>query len=86
MLVIDKEPSEPKSLIERQIKEAAPRPAPDAAAPQTPVANTDRDEPQRGAGDAAAVLMAVDEDDEAGEEAQIPEAFDYYTDAEDGDE
>ena len=35
------------------------------------------------AGDAAAVLTAVDEDDEGGEEAQVPEAFDYHSDPED---
>lgn len=30
--------------------------------------------------------MAMDEDDEGGEEAQVPEAFDYFSDGEGADE
>jgi len=41
-------------------------------------------EPGTGSGAAAAagVLTAVDEDQEGDEEAPVPDAFDYYTDAE----
>ena len=43
-----------------------------------------RNEPGAGSGAAAAagVLTAVDEDQEGDEEAPMPDAFDYYTDAE----
>ncbi|KAB5584971.1 armadillo-type protein [Coniochaeta sp. 2T2.1] len=50
--------------------------------PQTPSAG--RHEPGTGSGAAAAagVLTAVDEDQEGDEEAPVPDAFDYHTDAE----
>lgn len=72
-------------MIERQIKKVAARPAPDGATPSTPLANNGAYDDQH-AEDAAAVLMAVDEDDEVGEEAQVPEAFDYFSDPEDADD
>jgi len=36
-----------------------------------------------GAASAASVLAAVDEDEEGGEEAQLPDEFDYHSDPED---
>jgi 26S proteasome regulatory subunit N2 len=47
-----------------------------------------RNEPGAGSGAAAAagVLTAVDEDQEGDEEAPVPDAFDYHTDAEEDDE
>lgn len=46
--------------------------------------NAGRNEPGTGSGAAAAagVLTAVDEDQEGDEEASVPDAFDYHTDAE----
>lgn len=46
-----------------------------------------RNEPGTGSGAAAAagVLTAVDEDQEGDEEAPMPDAFDYHTDAEEED-
>jgi 26S proteasome regulatory subunit N2 len=35
-----------------------------------------------GAAAAAGVLTAVDEDEESGEEAEVPRAFEYFTDNE----
>lgn len=47
-----------------------------------------QDVPGSGSGAAAAlgVLAAVDEDNEGDEEATAPEAFEYFTDTEEGDE
>lgn len=47
-----------------------------------------QDAPGSGSGAAAAlgVLAAVDEDNEGDEEAAAPEAFEYFTDTEEGDE
>ena len=81
----DTQPDEPKSLIERQVKKPAPpqsrqqqqgeaAPA-QAAAPSTPAQNT--------AADAAAILNAVDEDEEGVEEAQCPGEFTYESEGED---
>jgi 26S proteasome regulatory subunit N2 len=39
--------------------------------------------PGAGAAAAAGVLTAVDEDEEGGEEAQVPGEFEYFTDNED---
>ena len=83
------QPSEPKSLIERQVKKAPAKAAPagDATAAE-PVTPNNRGEELQSSDftDAAAILTAVDEDEEDAEEAQVPEAFDYYTDPEDADE
>lgn len=81
MLVMDTQPSEAKSLIERKIKKPTTRPAPASAVPTTP--GNDGEDAQAGnANDAAAVLTAIDEDEEGGEEAQLPDEFDYYSDPE----
>lgn len=39
-----------------------------------------------GAAEAAGVLTAVDEDEEGGREADVPEAFEYFTDNEEEEE
>jgi len=39
--------------------------------------------PGTGAAAAAGVLTAVDEDEEGGEEAEVPREFEYFTDNED---
>lgn len=83
----DKEPSEPKSLVELTVKKPQTRAAPggvDAPAsgaqaqPQTP------EQSSGGHADAAAVLTAVDEDEEGVEEAEMPEEFEYHSDGEGG--
>ncbi|WEW59237.1 proteasome regulatory particle base subunit [Emydomyces testavorans] len=97
-VVLDKSPSEAREVIElkasKDVKQAAaPQTLQDrinaaiygaeesAAAEQAgtaqPAAVGDG-----GAASAAGVLTAVDEDEEGGEEAPIPNEFDYYSDAE----
>lgn len=87
----DKEPSEAKSLVELKVKKPQTRAAPGGvpgppessqAAPETP----QQQQPSAGHADAAAVLTAVDEDEEGVEEAQLPEDFDYHSDGEGGGE
>ena len=81
MLVIDTQASEPKSLVERKVKKPATRPAPSSAVPTTHT--NDTEEAQMGhANDIAAVLTAIDEDEEGAEEAQLPDEFDYFSDPE----
>lgn len=80
MLLTDNRPGEEKTLIERQIKKAKTKAAADSAVPQTPTpASRVQD---NGAASAASVLSAVDEDEEGGEEAQLPDEFDYHSDPE----
>lgn len=77
------QPSETKSLVERKVKKPAPRAAPTATDRNAPTTSTVPVTPQpRGADDVAAVLNSIDEDVEGGEEAEVPEDFDYLTDAE----
>lgn len=84
MLLLDNEPTEPKSLLERQVKKAPARAVPDSASANTSSAtNTEREEHVPDG--AAAILTAVDEDEEGGEEAQLPEPFDYWSDQDDVD-
>jgi len=86
----DTQPSEPKTLLELKVKKTAPAPAPGAPGRSLSDRITDayatRDSQttstNSGAAEAAAVLNAVDEDDEDGEEAEIPGEFDYITDDE----
>ena len=89
MLLRDTTPSEPKELLELKAKRAVQR----AAAPETLEDQAEAAYRARnggadvgaGAGGAAAaagVLTAVDEDGEAGEEAEVPRDFDYVTDEE----
>jgi 26S proteasome regulatory subunit N2 len=42
-----------------------------------------READESGAAAAAGVLTAVDEDEEGGEEAEVPEEFEYFSDNED---
>ncbi|KAK5019870.1 proteasome regulatory particle base subunit [Cryomyces antarcticus] len=100
ILLEDKSPLEPKSLLELKTKKKSVRTAgplgetiesrTDAAydsarsgraAPSTP-SNNHSDGVQSGAVAGAGVLTAVDEDDEAGEEAECPEEFEYESDGE----
>jgi len=88
----DTQPSEPKTLLELKVKKTAPAPAPGAPGLSDRItdAYATRDSQttstNSGAAEAAAVLNAVDEDDEDGEEAEIPGEFDYITDDERDDE
>jgi len=71
------------------VKKTAARAAPDSATANSTTAQSNpsnREDQSSGATDAAAILTAVDEDEEGAEEAQLPEAFDYHSDPEDGDE
>ena len=79
ILLFDEDPDEPKSLLELKKKTAPPAPAPTAAANgaslpvDSDLANVAA--PLGGAAAAAGVLTAVDEDEEGGEEAPVPDAF-----------
>lgn len=79
-------PNEAKSLVERKIRKPAPRAAPAEPAPSTPAptARAHATEADRGAADVASILNAVDEDVEGGEEAELPQEFEYYSDGEGG--
>ncbi len=79
MLLTDTRPTESKELIERQIKSSA-RVAPGAREGQT--ATIEREGPEVGAGNAAGVLTAVDEDEDGGDEAELPGEFDYHSEQE----
>lgn len=88
ILLIDTKPSEPKDLLELKAKKTVDK----AATPQTQTGNANAAGGSRdaatsrqaigGAAEAAGVLTAVDEDEEGGEEAEIPREFDYYSDDE----
>jgi 26S proteasome regulatory subunit N2 len=89
ILLIDTQRQEEKVLIEEKLKHITTE---KAAAPTTledmrnESFNLRRQaDAQTGAGAAAAagVLTAVDEDEEGGEEAQVPQDFEYFTDNED---
>lgn len=76
-------------MIERQLKKAPARAAPAGdGTTADPVTPNNRGDEQRSAQftDVAAILNAVDEEGEDAEEAQVPDAFDYYSDPEDADE
>lgn len=83
----DTNPSEPKTLIELKAKKvvkpaAAPETLQDrvaAAFSQQEAAGSSREETS-GEAEAVGVPAAVDEDDEEGEEAELPHEFDYYSD------
>ncbi|OCK84304.1 26S proteasome regulatory complex, non-ATPase subcomplex, Rpn2/Psmd1 subunit [Lepidopterella palustris CBS 459.81] len=84
ILMIDTQPDEPKTLLELKVKKAAPAPAPGAPgqslSDRVSEAYASRDAQSNDT--AAAVLNAVDEDEEGGEEADVPREFDYVTDDE----
>ncbi|KZF26197.1 26S proteasome regulatory subunit Rpn2 [Xylona heveae TC161] len=88
LLLVDTEPSEPKSLIElKSKKQAAPAPSEPSQTLEERInaAYSERNrqlETPGGAAQAAGVLTAVDEDEEGGEEAECPREFDYHTDEE----
>jgi len=77
------QPSEAKTLIERKVKKTASRKAPNATEGNTAGASATPATPQpRNGDDVAAVLNSIDEDVEGGEEATVPDEFEYLTDAE----
>ena len=87
MVVLDREPKESRETIELKVSKtevkqaAAPgQPTQDQSsasnAPQTPAPA------ESGAAAAAGVLTAIDEDEEGGEEAPLPDEFDYRSDSE----
>ncbi len=88
--MIDTQPDEPVSLVEEKLKKATIE---KAAAPPTleDMRNesfnlrrqADAQGEASGAAIAAGVLTAVDEDEEGGEEAEVPHDFEYFTDNED---
>ncbi|TVY31724.1 26S proteasome non-ATPase regulatory subunit [Lachnellula subtilissima] len=84
ILMIDTQPGEEKVLIEEKLKKASFE---KAAAPTTledmrnESFNLRRE--ASGAAAAAGVLTAVDEDEEGGEEAEVPREFEYFSDNED---
>ncbi|KIN02258.1 hypothetical protein OIDMADRAFT_197352 [Oidiodendron maius Zn] len=92
ILLIDTQPQEDKVLIEEKLKHISTE---KAAAPTTledmrnesfnlrRQADGQTVVPGAGAAAAAGVLTAVDEDEEGGEEAQVPGEFEYFTDNED---
>lgn len=92
ILVHDTQPDEPKSLLELKAKKKpATAAAPVPGQPQTPQQNRDAndmevDESAAGARAAAGVLNAVDEDDEGGEEAEVPDEFEVEDEEETLDE
>ncbi|OJJ71188.1 hypothetical protein ASPBRDRAFT_605661 [Aspergillus brasiliensis CBS 101740] len=99
VVVLDKTPEEPRETIEmtasKETREARqPAPAADVAESlqdrlQTPQRGAGRFPfgadlgPFAGAAAAAGVLTAVDEDEEGGEEAPVPNEFEYETEPED---
>jgi 26S proteasome regulatory subunit N2 len=97
VVVLDKQPEEPRETIEMKASKESKQPAPqadslsdrlqaaiDAAAMQTP------QRPARGleagAAAAAGVLTAVDEDEEGDEDAPVPNEFQYETEGEEEEE
>ena len=81
----DTRPSEPKSLVERQVRKPAPAQQSQPQGPQTPRGQTEQPSEPAG-GDAAAVLNAVDEDEEGVVEADCPSEFEYESNGEGGGE
>ncbi|KAG0645692.1 26S proteasome regulatory subunit rpn2 [Hyphodiscus hymeniophilus] len=94
ILLIDSEPEAEKVLIEEKLKKATVE---KAAAPTTledmrnesfnlrRQADAQGEASGAGAAAAAGVLTAVDEDEEGGEEADVPHEFEYFSDNEEDD-
>ena len=96
--MLDKNPDEPREVIEMKASKDARQPAPQAeslqdrlqaaigaAALQTPqrgAASGTEDALAAGAAAAAGVLTAVDEDEEGDEDAPVPDEFNYETEGE----
>ena len=87
----DTTPTAPKTLVPLKSKKPSPAAVPATASHDSIAADSTRqqqdtamqdstNEPE-GAAEAAGVLTAVDEDDEGGEEAELPHDFDYHSDA-----
>jgi len=96
ILLHDTESDKPKELIELKVKKAPTQPAPssgvgdmhnvvDAAFAARRDALAAGAAGGIGAASAAGVLTAVDEDED-GEEAELPGDFEYETEGEDGDD
>lgn len=98
-MLIDTQPEEPKVLIEEKLKKASTERA--AAVPtledmRQESFNLRRTTdshgeaagvlPGAGAAAAAGVLTAVDEDEDGGEEAEVPKDFEYFSDDEEEEE
>lgn len=92
--MLDKNPEEPREVIEMKASKDVRQPAPQAetlqdrlqaaigaAAMQTPQRGA-APEGAAGAAAAAGVLTAVDEDEEGDEDAPVPNEFDYETEGE----
>ncbi|BCR83468.1 proteasome regulatory particle base subunit RPN2 [Aspergillus chevalieri] len=99
VVVLDKQPEEPREIIEMKASKEAKQPAPqadslsdrlqaaiDAAAMQTPQRPARGLEAAAGAAAAAGVLTAVDEDEEGDEDAPVPNEFQYETEGEEEEE
>lgn len=95
ILLHDTQPSESKELLELKVKKTPTQPAPAAGASSVGdltsalgVAFGSRHDglsssnDRSGAAEAAAVLNAVDEDEEDGEEAEVPHDFEYESEGE----
>ena len=93
-MLIDSEPEAEKVFIEEKLKKSSVE---KAAAPTTledirnesfnlrRQADAQGEASGVGAAAAAGVLTAVDEDEEGGEEAEVPREFEYFSDNEDED-
>ena len=91
ILLLDTQPEEEKVLIEEKLKKASVE---KAAAPTTledmrnesfnlrRQADAEGEASGAGAAAAAGVLTAFDEDEEGGEEAEVPREFEYFSDGE----
>lgn len=95
IVVVDNEPDVEREIIELSVSKVEVKQAPvgpttggtDGQVPMTPVGRSIGEVGlgMGGAAAAAGVLTAVDEDEEGGEEAPVPEEFDYHSDTEDAE-
>ncbi|KAI9762783.1 MAG: proteasome regulatory particle base subunit [Chaenotheca gracillima] len=83
VLLVDNQPSEQKSLLQMKARKPTDR----AAVPETmddrissAFEAAGNRQAAGGAAEAAGVLTAVDEDEEGGEEAEVPRDFEYFSD------
>ncbi|KAJ5280794.1 hypothetical protein N7478_006166 [Penicillium angulare] len=97
VVVLDKQPEEPREIVELKASKEVRQPAPAAETLQdrlqAAIGTAALQTPQRagaraamsstGAAAAAGVLTAADEDDEGAEDAPLPDDFTYETDGED---
>lgn len=93
ILLTDTTPSEPKALMELKArKNTKPAAAPETLQDRVTAAFNQQDaaggrtQESSGAAEAVGVLTAVDEDEEGGEEAPVPNEFDYHSDEPQGEE